>query len=130
MSTLERPRFRAAVRESARSCQKFRVPRCVCRSNVPPAIDRKDAKPWRASGRPARVRRRMADSAALLADEVLPAKPIRQWVLSLPFAPVRADQPVSTCAKHPASEPLWRAQHLDSLFTNSRVRWSQPQVAV
>jgi len=26
--------------------------------------------------------RRMTDSAALLADEVLPAKPIRQWVLS------------------------------------------------
>jgi hypothetical protein len=30
--------------------------------------------------------RRMTDSAALLADEVFPAKPIRQWVLSLPFA--------------------------------------------
>ena len=30
--------------------------------------------------------RRMTGSAALLADEVLPAKPIRQWVLSLPFA--------------------------------------------
>ena len=30
--------------------------------------------------------RRMTDSAALLADEVLPAKPIRQWVLSLPMA--------------------------------------------
>lgn len=30
--------------------------------------------------------RRMTDSAALLADQVLPAKPIRQWVLSLPFA--------------------------------------------
>lgn len=30
--------------------------------------------------------RRMADCAALLADAVLPAKPIRQWVLSLPFA--------------------------------------------
>lgn len=30
--------------------------------------------------------RRMADGAALLADEVLPAQPIRQWVLSLPFA--------------------------------------------
>jgi hypothetical protein len=28
----------------------------------------------------------MTDSAALLADEVLPAKPTRQWVLSLPFA--------------------------------------------
>jgi hypothetical protein len=28
----------------------------------------------------------MTDSAALLADEVLPAKPIRQWVLSLPLA--------------------------------------------
>jgi hypothetical protein len=30
--------------------------------------------------------RRMTDSAALLVDEVLPAKPVRQWVLSLPFA--------------------------------------------
>jgi ribosomal protein S27E len=30
--------------------------------------------------------RRMTDSAALLADGVLPAKPLRQWVLSLPFA--------------------------------------------
>lgn len=30
--------------------------------------------------------RRMVDSAALLADEVLPRKPLRQWVLSLPFA--------------------------------------------
>jgi hypothetical protein len=28
----------------------------------------------------------MTDGAALLADEVLPAKPIRQWVVSLPFA--------------------------------------------
>jgi hypothetical protein len=28
----------------------------------------------------------MADSAALLADDVLPAQPIRRWVLSLPFA--------------------------------------------
>ena len=30
--------------------------------------------------------RRMTESAALLADEVLPSKPLRQWVLSLPFA--------------------------------------------
>jgi ribosomal protein S27E len=30
--------------------------------------------------------RRMAESAALLADEVLPPRPLRQWVLSLPFA--------------------------------------------
>ncbi len=30
--------------------------------------------------------RRMTESAALLADEVLPRKPLRQWVLSLPFA--------------------------------------------
>jgi hypothetical protein len=27
----------------------------------------------------------MTDSAAPLADEVLPAQPIRQWVLSLPL---------------------------------------------
>jgi hypothetical protein len=30
--------------------------------------------------------RRMAETAALLADEVLPRRPLRQWVLSLPFA--------------------------------------------
>ena len=29
--------------------------------------------------------RRMADSAALLVDEVLPQQPMRQWVLSVPF---------------------------------------------
>ena len=29
--------------------------------------------------------RRMADSAAYLVDEVLPKRPIRQWVLSVPF---------------------------------------------
>ncbi len=29
--------------------------------------------------------RRMVDSAALLVDEVLPKKPIRQWVLTVPF---------------------------------------------
>lgn len=28
----------------------------------------------------------MVETAALLADEVLPRKPLRQWVLSLPFA--------------------------------------------
>jgi len=39
--------------------------------------------------------RRMAESAALLVDEVLPRKPMRQWVLSVPF-PLRflfASQP-------------------------------------
>src|SRR5881394_1615044 len=30
--------------------------------------------------------RRKAETAALLADEVLPRRPLRQWVLSLPFA--------------------------------------------
>ncbi len=29
--------------------------------------------------------RRIADSAALLVDEVLPHQPMRQWVLSVPF---------------------------------------------
>lgn len=29
--------------------------------------------------------RRMADSAALLVDDILPHQPIRQWVLSVPF---------------------------------------------
>jgi len=29
--------------------------------------------------------RRMAESAALLVDEVLPQAPMRQWVLSFPF---------------------------------------------
>ncbi len=39
--------------------------------------------------------RRMAESAALLVDEVLPHQPMRQWVLSVPF-PLRflfASQP-------------------------------------
>ncbi len=31
------------------------------------------------------VGRRMAESAALLVDEVLPEQPMRQWVLSFPF---------------------------------------------
>ena len=35
---------------------------------------------------PSCVARRMAETAALLADEVLPERPLRQWVLSLPFA--------------------------------------------
>ena len=30
--------------------------------------------------------RRMAEGAALLVDEVLPREPMRQWVLSVPFA--------------------------------------------
>ena len=30
--------------------------------------------------------RRMAETAALLVDQILPRKPLRQWVLSLPFA--------------------------------------------
>ena len=30
--------------------------------------------------------RRMAESAALLVDEVFPAQPVRQWVLSVPYA--------------------------------------------
>lgn len=30
--------------------------------------------------------RRMVETAALLVDEVLPERPMRQWVLSLPFA--------------------------------------------
>jgi hypothetical protein len=29
--------------------------------------------------------RRMAESAALLVDEVFPEQPLRQWVLSFPF---------------------------------------------
>jgi hypothetical protein len=29
--------------------------------------------------------RRMAESAALLVDEVFPEQPVRQWVLSVPF---------------------------------------------
>ena len=38
----------------------------------------------------------MADSAALLVDEVLPHQPMRQWVLSVPF-PLRF-----LCASQPA----------------------------
>ena len=40
--------------------------------------------------------RRMAESAALLTDEVLPEQPVRQWVLSFPF-PLRF-----LFASHPA----------------------------
>ena len=36
--------------------------------------------------RPSFCARRMAETAALLADEVLPKRPLRQWVLSLPHA--------------------------------------------
>jgi ribosomal protein S27E len=42
--------------------------------------------------------RRMADSAALLVDKILPHQPMRQWVLSVPF-PLRflfASQPAVT----------------------------------
>jgi len=35
---------------------------------------------------PSRSARRMAETAALLVNEVLPEEPLRQWVLSLPFA--------------------------------------------
>ena len=35
---------------------------------------------------PSCVARRMAETAVLLADEVLPERPLRQWVLSLPHA--------------------------------------------
>lgn len=34
--------------------------------------------------------RRMAESAALLVDEVFPEQPVRQWVLSVPY-PLRAE---------------------------------------
>ncbi len=36
--------------------------------------------------RPSCGARRMVDIAALLVDEVLPRRPVRQWVLSVPFA--------------------------------------------
>ncbi len=39
--------------------------------------------------------RRMAESAALLVDEVLPEQPMRQWVLSFPF-PLRYDSDAVT----------------------------------
>lgn len=35
---------------------------------------------------PSRGARRMTECAALLVDEVLPRVPLRQWVLSVPFA--------------------------------------------
>ena len=38
-----------------------------------------------ARNRPSCGARRMADSAAHLVDGVLPEKPVRQWVLSVPF---------------------------------------------
>jgi ribosomal protein S27E len=56
--------------------------------------------------------RRMIDSAALLVEEVLPEVPVRQWVLSVPFALryLFARNPLQTdlsrrdcgCGEHPA----------------------------
>jgi ribosomal protein S27E len=44
--------------------------------------------------------RRMAETAALLADEVLPALPLRQWVISFPFA-LRL---IRRCAPHASGQ--------------------------
>jgi ribosomal protein S27E len=43
--------------------------------------------------------RRMTESAALLVDEVLPKKPLRQWALSLPFALPRGFSPTPPRAR-------------------------------
>lgn len=46
---------------------------------------------------------RMAESAALLVDEVLPEQPMRQWVLSFPYrrgarcSPCKPCRPVTSC---------------------------------
>ncbi len=50
--------------------------------------------------------RRMAESAALLVDEVLPEQPMRQWVLSFPLRFLFARRPeimgrVLGCQHHP-----------------------------
>jgi hypothetical protein len=48
----------------------------------------------------------MAESAALLVDEVLPGQPLRQWVLSVPFTSVRI-----RWVKAPTSQELTQRVH-------------------
>jgi hypothetical protein len=81
--------------------------------------------------------RRMADTAAHLVDRVLPEVPVRQWVLSLPFAlryRLAFDAPLekvrhltercaSTRSRHPTT-PTWSAGGLGG----SQVRAAMPDV--
>jgi hypothetical protein len=57
---------------------------------------------------PSRGGRRMAETAALLTDRVLPAVPLRQWVLSLPF-PLRLLLAVNPAALTGVLGRTWRA---------------------
>jgi hypothetical protein len=50
----------------------------------------------------------MAETAALLTDRVLPAVPLRQWVLSLPF-PLRLLLAVNPAALTGVLALTWRA---------------------
>jgi ribosomal protein S27E len=73
--------------------------------------------------------RRMAETAALLVDDVLPRQPVRQWVLSLPFALryLLATRPEvitqASAADCGADRPLARA--LRSHYTRHRERVSR-----
>jgi ribosomal protein S27E len=64
--------------------------------------------------------RRMADSAAMLVNEVLPHQPIRQWVLSVPF-PSRFLDGVYI-------EPRYGNLRV-SQTTHSQTVWEKPQVS-
>jgi hypothetical protein len=45
--------------------------------------------------------RRMAESARHLAEQVFGPRPVRQWVLSFPFRPLRGNARVARCAASP-----------------------------
>lgn len=62
--------------------------------------------------------RRMTESAALLVDEVLPAEPIRQWVLSVPF-PLRFLFAAEPAAMGRVLAIVYRAISLSSAVTLS-----------
>jgi len=71
--------------------------------------------------------RRMAEAAALLANEVLPERPLRQWVLSLPQAlrfllahgPAGADRGARRGVSHDRAAPD-RARHGERLARRHR----------
>jgi len=70
--------------------------------------------------------RRMADSAALLVDEVVPHQPMRQWVLSVPF-PLRflfASQPAVMGSEKAGLKPDQYSVAFQSRL--GRAKWLEP----
>jgi CheY-like chemotaxis protein len=63
-------------------CNVTPAMRSICSPSVAPTVG---ALGERRGFCPSCGARRMAESAALLVDEVLPNEPMRQWVLSVPF---------------------------------------------